>query len=117
MNCLSCLIVASSLSLHVNSLPFYRFDRRNFISCMHMHIWAWYIHAHQIFNQCDLHFQMTAILLFFLYLSLLPTWFNLELSYLAQLCICSWVTHTEGIMHLWLIFLKLQLKNYTFCTF
>ena len=24
--------------------------------CMHMHIWAWYVHAYQIFSHCDLHF-------------------------------------------------------------
>ena len=78
------------------------------IFCMHMHIWAWYIHAYQIFSQCDLHFYNDSHFAFFLYFSLLPTWFNLELSYLAQICICSWVTHTEGNMHLWSIFLKLQ---------
>ena len=38
MNYMLCVIIASSLSMHVDSLPFYRFNHRNFISCMHMYI-------------------------------------------------------------------------------
>ena len=55
MNCLLCVIIASSLSLHVDSLHFYRFNHRNFISCMHMHIKYW-VNVTYIF-------KMTAILL------------------------------------------------------
>ena len=67
---------------------------------MYMHIKYLVIVTYIFYS--DSHFA------FFLYLSLLPIWFNLELSYLAQICICSWVTHAEGILYLLSIFLKLH---------
>ena len=54
---------------------------------------------------------MAAILAKF-FVALLTTWLSLELSYLAQLCIYTGATHTQVIMQLWTIFLKLELfKN------
>ena len=40
-------------------------------------------------------------------MALLTTWLNIESSYLAQLCTYTGATHTQEIMQLWTIFLKL----------
>ena len=64
--------------------------------------------------QCDMYFLNGSRFSKFLYVALLPTWLNLEPSYLAQLCIDTGATHREEIMHLSIIFLKLRifLKNH-----
>ena len=75
--------VASLSLLFVSSLPAHGFLIME--TSYHAYIYACMplVHAHQIFSQCDLYFKMAAIL-FYLYLPLLPTCLDFELSYLAH---------------------------------
>ena len=66
------------------------------------------VYAHQIFSMYGTFFKYDSHFAFFLYLPLLPTWVEVELSYLAQLYICSGVTHTDRILYLQPIFLNLH---------
>ena len=76
------------------------------------------VYAHEILGQCDAYFLNDSHFSKFLYVPLLSIWFNLEPSYLAQLCTCTGATHREEIMHLSIIFLKLRnLKKIHFALF
>ena len=104
---------ASSSSASVYRCPSDSFDYRNFISCRYMHIFP-LIYAHEILSQCDMYFLNGSHFSKFLYVALLSTWLNLEPTYLAQLSIDTGATHREEIIHLPIIFLKLQIlkKNH-----
>ena len=60
----------------------------------------------QKFGHFDLYFSNGSHFCF-LYVALLPNWLILVSSYLAQLCIYTVTTHTEGIVQRWPIFLNL----------
>ena len=76
------------------------------------------VYAHEILSQCDVYFLNGGHFSKFLYLALLSTWLNLESSYLAQLCTYTGATHTEEIIYLSIILLKLWIfKKFTFYTF
>ena len=74
------------------------------------------VYAHEILSQCDMYFLNGSHFSKFLYVALLSTWLNVQPLYLTQLCINSGATHRKEIMHLSIIFLKLNF-TFTFCTF
>ena len=65
------------------------------------------VYAHELVREYRLYFLNGSHFSQFLFVALLTTWLKLESSYLAQLCIYTGATHTQEIMQLWTIFLKL----------
>ena len=54
------------------------------------------VYAHELVSEYNLYFLNGSHFSSILHVALLTTWFNLEPSYLAQLCICTGAIHTKN---------------------
>ena len=108
-----------SASSWSGQLSGYKLNHRNFISCTFLHLWTYWLPLNYVTLMYI--FQMAAILVIFLCVSAAYMVISLKPSYTAQLCFYTGATHTEVIMQLWPIFLKLwgffSKKNLHFALF
>ena len=108
MNCPSCVVIGIVVVIIVvicgqSSCPQVWSQK---LHILHIYAHMPLVYAHELVSEYNMYFLNGSHFSSILHVDLLTTWFNLEPSYLAQLCTCTGAIHTQKIMQLWTIFLK-----------